>query len=66
MSLLNELSFIIKNKSLTKKEKLKKMYIIVRNERDDLDKEEAYDFCVYYFDKVQKKYKERSDSLYYK
>ncbi len=66
MSLLNDLSCIIKTKSLTKKEKLKKMYILVRNERDDLDKEDAYDFCVYYFDKIQKQNRQRSDSFYYK
>ncbi len=66
MSLLNELSVIIKNKSLTKKEKLKKMYILVRNERDDLDKEEAYDFCLYYYEKRLKKYNQSSDSFYFK
>ena len=66
MSLLNELSHIIKNKSLTKKEKLRKMYIIVRNERDDLDKEEAYDFCIYYYEKRLNLNKKQSDSFYYK
>ena len=64
MSLLNELSHIIKNKSLTKKEKLRKMYIIVRNERDDLDKEEAYDFCIYYYEKRLNLNKKQSDSFY--
>lgn len=66
MSLLNELSYLIKNKSLTKKEKLKRMYIIVRNERDDLDKEEAYDFCVYFYEKRVKQLRATSDSCYFK
>jgi hypothetical protein len=66
MSLLNVLSSIIKTKSLTKKEKLKKMYMLVRDERDDLDKEEAYDFCVYYYEKKMKQNKESSDSFFYK
>lgn len=66
MSLLNELSYVIKNNSLTKKEKLKRMYILVRSERDDLDKEEAYDFCVYFYEKRKKQSRAMSDSSYYK
>lgn len=42
------------------------MYIMVRNERDDLDKEEAYDFCVYFYEKRMKQSRAMSDSCYYK
>ena len=66
MSLLDELSYIIKNKSLTKKDKLKRMYIIVRNERGDLNKEEAYDFCVYFYEKRLKQTRPSSDHFYRK
>jgi hypothetical protein len=60
----NVLKTIILDCSLTKKEKLKKMYIFMRKNYPKENKDFIFDYCEHYYEKnTQKKYK--NETIYY-
>lgn len=58
------LNKIVLDSSLTKVEKLKKMYIFMRKEYPKKDKEYIYGFCKFYYDDLHKG-KKKNESVYY-
>ena len=58
------LNKIVLDSSLTKVEKLKKMYIFMRKEYPKDRKEQIYDFCKFHYDNVNQG-KKKNDSFYY-
>jgi hypothetical protein len=55
------LNSIINRTDLNRKEKLKEMYVYMRKEKRNMDKEVIYDYCIYYYNKQKIKY---TDSYY--
>ncbi len=55
---------IVLDRNLTKVEKLKKMYIYMREERPREKKEDIYEYCKYYYEK-KKIGKVKNESYYY-
>ena len=58
------LNKIVLDSSLTKVEKLKKMYIFMRKNYPKDTKEDIYDFCKFHYDSVNKG-KKKNESYYY-
>ncbi len=59
----NALLKICLNSSFTKKEKLKKMYVYIRENRPELNKDKVFDYCMLFYDEVQKG--KKSNSSFY-
>ena len=55
---------IVLDRNLTKVDKLKKMYIYVREIIPDKKKEDVYEYCKHYYEK-NKQSKMKNDSFYY-
>jgi hypothetical protein len=55
------LNSIINRTDLNRKEKLKEMYVYMRKQKRNMDKEVIYDYCIYYYNKQKIKY---TDSYY--
>lgn len=55
---------IVLDCTLTKVEKLKKMYVFMRKSRPTNDKEDVYKYCKYFYEEMNKG-KKKNDSYYY-
>jgi hypothetical protein len=58
------LNKIVLDRTLTKVEKLKKMYVFMRKSVPEKNKEDVYEFCKYYYDNIHKG-KKKNETYYY-
>ena len=56
---------VISDSTLTKTEKLKKLYVHMRKKFPKEDKDLIYDYCKHYYEKTVNQYKKKNDSFYY-